>query len=415
MSMKKIFLKLSSSPYREVLLFTIPLMLLIFVLIYNILNEGSQQFSLLAQAFLHGQLNFLKPIGGLGQDPIFYHGKIYWGDGPFPAILLMPLFAFFSIFHVFFYQGYIDWLLILGIIFLVFKFARWLDYTLEDSFLLTSGFVFASVFVGVTIASSSWFFAQVLTTFLLFWGMYEFFIRKTKRWWLYGLITGLIMLTRLTASPILILFLLGLWQDKTTRTAKLKNLAQLMVPVAIAILLIGLYNYLRFQSPFNGGFSHQLLHSYSAESRALGEFGLIHLPSNLYSLILRGPIPELRNSTSWTLKFPYLSNNELGMSIFITSPYFLTLFFYKWSSFDRRARQLLFTALGSAFFVLTYFGLGPEQFGYRYSLDFLPELYLVFMIMYRKHHKNLSSGMRILILGSQLVNLFFVISLIHSV
>lgn len=401
-----------SSPYREIVIFAIPLAMLVWILAMGFSLEGSQQFALLAKAFLHGQLNFLRPIGGLGQDPILWHGKIYWGDGPFPAILLMPFVGFFGLFHRFYFQGYLEWILILGVIFFIFKLARSLAYSKEDSCILTLGFVLGSVFIGVAAVSSSWFFAQVLTTFLLFWSLYEYYVNKHKRWWLLGILCGLIAMTRITALPIFVFFLWELWSLKTANKQKVRKFVQLTLPVVVAFLLLGAYNFLRFNSPFNGGYTHQLLYPGSAAAQSLGEFSLIHVPSGLYSALLRAPVPILRSSNSWTLKFPYIANNVYGMSIFITSPYLLSLFSHKWSSFNRRDRHLLYAALISALFVFSYFGLGLIQFGYRYTLDFLPELFLLFMVMYRKNHKELSSGMKFLLLGAGAFNFYLLMPVI---
>jgi hypothetical protein len=401
-----------NNTYRRILIFSVPLVILLWLLVMNFVLEGSQQFSLLAQAFLHGHLNFLSPIGGLGQDPILWHGKIYWGEGPFPAILLMPFVSFFSLFHRFYFQGYLGWLLILGVVFFVFKLARYLKYSNEDSLILTLGFSLGSVFIGVASVSSSWFFAQLVTTFLLFWGFYEYYTRKHTRWWLIGLICALILMTRATAAPVFIFFCLELWMLRSKTQQRLKKFIQLSLPMVIAVLLLGLYNFLRFHNPFNGGYTHQLLYTDSAIARSYGEFSLIHIPAGMYTALLRAPIPVLRNSGSWTLKFPYIQNNVYGMSIFITSPYLLSLFSNKWSSFDSRARHLLIAALASALLVFSYFGLGLIQFGYRYSLDFLPELFLLFMIMYRKNHRYLSRGMKILLLVSGVFNFYLLLPLV---
>jgi hypothetical protein len=374
------------------------------ILITSYILGASQQFSDLARAFLHGQLHFLAPIGGVGQDPVLYHGKIYWGEGPFPAVLLMPFVAFFSLSHIFFNQGYLQWMLVLGIVWFVFRLARLLSYSGEDSMILAFGFVLGSVFIGVASISSSWLFAQVVTTFLLFWSLYEFYTRK--RWWLIGLICALVLMTRATAAPIVIFFGLELWQTAGKKPQKLIKFAPLCLPVLGAAGLIGLYNFLRFHSPFNGGYAYQLLHSYSAESRSYGVFSLIHIPTNFYSAVLRAPQPVLRTATSWTLKFPFIQNNPYGMSIFITSPYLLSLFTHQWSSFDSRARHLMIAIAASCLFVFSFYGVGLDQFGYRYSLDFLPELFLLFMMMYRKSHHGLSRGMKTLLLGSGVVNFY---------
>jgi len=397
---------LTKRPYREVLIFIIPSVILLTVLAIGFVIEGSQQFSLLAQAFLHGKLNFLSPIGGAGQDPILWHGKIYWGEGLFPALLLVPFVGLFHLFHLFFYQGYIKWVLVFGVLFFVFRLARVLSYSKEDSLILAFGFTLGSVFIGIASVSSSWWFAQVLTTFLLFWSLYEFFVRKHRNWWVIGIVCALLLMTRVTAALIFIFFFLELWHEYSKKTEKIQKLIQLSLPLVVAICILGLYNFLRFHNPLNGGYADQLLPASAVISRSYGIFSLVHLPTNLYYAILGTPVPVLRNSNSWTLTFPYIRNNIFGMSIFITSPYLLYLFTNKWSSFDSRARHLLYAAVASALLVFSFYGLGLVQFGYRYSLDFLPELFLLFMILYHRRHSQLSFGMKTLLLGSGIINFY---------
>jgi hypothetical protein len=395
------------SPSREIVTFLAPLLIFLFVLILNVTSSYSgQQFSYLAQSFLHGQLNFLKPIGGLGQDPVLYHGKIYWDEGPFPAILLMPFVWFFGLFHLFFYQGYLMWVLEVGVLFLVYKIARLLLFSLEDSLLLAFGFTLGSVYIGVASVSSSWFFAQVVTTFLLLLCFYEYFNRKQTRWWLIGILCGLILLSRLTAAPIVIFFGLECLQKfKLTRKA-VSHAAALFISPVIAVFLVGLYNYLRFHNPLNGGFKYQLLYPQSVYSRSLGIISLVHIPTNFYYAFLSGPNFSVRTASSWTLKFPYITDNNDGMSIFFTSPYLLYIFMQKWRLFDARIRNLLIAVAASAFLLFTSFAVGPLQFGYRYSLDFLPELFLVFMLLYRKNYTHLTRGMKFLLIISGLFNFY---------
>lgn len=389
-----------------------PVLLLLWIIVLSFSLEGSQQFSLLAQSFLYGQLNFRQWIGGLGQDPVLYHGKIYWDEGPLPAILITPFMAVFEAFHYFFWQGYLTWLLILGVAFFVFRLARKIGFSKEDSLFLMFGFCLGSVFIGVSSVSSSWFFAQVLTTLLLFAGLYEYF-RGSRRWWLLGIICGLLLMTRGTAAVLLLFFLLELWRGKVViKGHKLKKLAELCLPVIAAGAFLGLYNFLRFHNPLNGGYMYQLLYPSAIASRDYGLFSLAHIPAGLYSALLRAPTPVLVNSGSWTLKFPFIKNNIYGMSIFITSPYLLALFFNKWSSFDRRARHLLLTAVVCALFVFAFFGLGMIQLGSRYTLDFLPELFVLFMLVYFKNHRRLSTGMKFTLIASGVLNFYLLMSLL---
>ncbi len=407
---QKIITTLKSKPYRYIFIFLVPIFLVFFIIIFSIIAGGSQQFSDLAQAFIHGHLNFLAPIGGKGQDPVLYHGRIYWDEGPFPAILLMPFVWFLNLFHHFFYQGYLQWVLVVGTLFFIYKLARILAFSQEDSLFLSLAFALGSVFFGVSVVSSSWFFAQVLTTFLIFWSLYEFYAHK--RWWLIGIICGLIFLTRATAAPIIVFFGLELISHKSILMTKIKKLTVLFFPVVLAVIIQGLYNFIRFHNPFNGGYEYQLISSDSAEARSMGIFSIKHLPTNLYSLLFRAPIPVLKDNTSWSLKFPYIENNIYGMSIFLNSPYLLSIFTNKWSKFDRQSRNLTVAILIIALLVLCYYGIGVQEFGYRYALDFLPETFLLFMIMYRKNHDKITFGMKSLIIGSAILNFYLLLSFV---
>jgi hypothetical protein len=395
---------LRTTPYRQIILFIIPVIVLVSIISIGFAIEGSQQYALLASSFLHGHLNFLKPIGRAGQDPVFWHGKIYWSEGPFPAIILMPFEAIFGLFNIFFYQGYLKWLLVIGTWFFIFKIARALRYNKEDSTILAFGFTLGSVFIGISSVSASWYYAQVLNTFLLFWAFYEYF--TNRRWWLIGIICALVFMTRATSTPLLLFFALEIWQLKLSKSKRFRMLLGLATPVGIAIVLIGLYNYLRFQSPFNGGYGAQLLYASSVEAESYGVFNIVHLPANLLSALFRGPVPVLDNTTSWTLKFPFIASNTYGMSVLFTSPYLLYMFSQKWTDYDARCRRLMLATACSALLVLSYFGIGIVQFGYRYSLDFLPGMFILFMIIYRKHHRSISRGMKFLLLGAGVLNFY---------
>lgn len=382
-------------------------LLLLVVIICSFFIEGSQQFPMLAQSFLHGKLHFLSPIGGVGQDPVLYKGKIYWSDGPFPAVILMPFVGLFSLFHHFFYLGYLTWALVIGTIYFIVRIARVLGYSKQDSYLLMLGFTLGSAYIGIIAGSNSWLFAQVLTTLLLFWVLAEFYTRQVRRWWLVGLLVGYITLTRITAAPVIVFFGLYLLFEPKEREHLRQNLAQLCLPVIAAVGVICLYNAARFGSPINGGNAYQLISKKSAAARALGVFSPIHIPTNFYSAVLQGPIPVLRSTSSWSLTFPYIANNSVtGMSIFYTSPYLLQLFTNRWKDVSRTARFLLPPILLSALALFSYYGVGGLQFGYRYALDFIPELFVLFMVLYRQRHDKITTGMSWLLLGAGIINFY---------
>jgi hypothetical protein len=118
-------------------------------------------------------------------------------------------------------------------------------------------------------------------------------------------------------------------------------------------------------------------------------------------------MPVLRNTSSWSLKFPYFTNNgTTGMGIFFTSPYLLQLFTNKWSDISRTTRYLLPPILLSTLVLFSFYGVGAFQFGYRYALDFMPELFVLFMVLYRQRHDRITTGMSWLLLGAGICNFY---------
>ena len=413
--MKRIFeiknIQLNTKTLKTVLIFSLPVILFINLLILGLVGEGSQQFSELANSFVHGHTYFLHSIGGVGQDPVFYKGKVFWDEGFFPAVVLMPFVAFFNIFHIFFFQGYIKWLFVLGISYLIFKLARQFKFSVKDSLIWMFGFVLGSVFIGVDSISSSWLFAQVLATLLVFWAFYEYF--NKQRWWLIGLLSACVLLTRLPAASILLFFFLITVFAKASIKTKSKQLFQLLIFVVIAFILMGLYNWQRFGSPLDNGNQYQLLSVASSQARAMGVISISHIPTNLYTLIFRAPTEIMAKTSSWSLKYPWIENNTLGVSVFITSPWLLYLFTKSWKKYSRETKFLVITALVGLLMVLLYFGDGADQLGYRYTLDFMPGLFIALMMIYRKNTGNLTTGMKVLLLGSGLTNFLLLLSYVH--
>lgn len=397
--------------FSKIVTFVIPVILYVTLICIGLAGEGSQQFSLLANAFVHGHTNFLQSIGGVGQDPVFYHGKIYWDEGPFPSIILMPFVAFFNIWHIFFYQGYLKWLLMLAISYLLYKMGRKIGFSAQDSLIWMFGFVLGSVFMGVGSVSSGWLFAQVVATLLALWSLYEYLTKR--RWWFIGLLSACLLLTRIPAAAILVFYFLVIVLAKGDWKSKIKQFFQLFIFVFIAAILMGLYNWQRFGSPLNNGNQYQLLSQASSEARAMGVFSIDHIPTNLYTLIFRAPSQVLASSSSWSLKYPWIENNPLGVSIFITSPWLLYFFTKGWSKYSKEARYLAVSSIVGLLLVLCYFGDGADQLGYRYTLDFMPALFIALMMIYRKNTGDITTGMKILLLGSGLTNFYLLTSYVR--
>ena len=142
--------------------------------------------------------------------------------------------------------------------------------------------------------------------------------------------------------------------------------------VAVRILLLCAYNYERFGNIAETGFGKAVLYrDVLYQARSAGLFSLVHVPKNLFMMLLQGPQPVGGDSTA-ILRFPYVQPSQWGMGLFFTSPALLYVF-------RARFREILVKACWIATLtllvpILTYYGIGYLQFGYRYALDFMPFL-----------------------------------------
>ena len=375
---------------------------------FNLTVSVDQQFSYLAESFLQGKTYFLVPPA-FGFDTVFFQGKYYWPLGPLPAVLLLPFVLVFRSFGLFFFQSYLHVFLVLGVFYLFFKIARKVGYSADDAGFLAFAFCFASAFLGVAIYSGSWYFAQVVAVFLVTLALLEYLGKK--RLWIIGTLMGLAFVTRVTAALNILFFVMGVVVADTKLRKKITAVCALSFPVLVGLVALALYNHARFGNWLEQGYSLQILDGAAARARSYGVMSLVHVPGNLFYFLFAGPLPVTFDNVSQVLKFPYLRANPWGMSLFITSPYFLYLFSLKYD--DLVSKQLLFSIAVVASCIFTYYGIGNVQFGYRYSLDFLPFLFFLLIRNYRNERPELSPGFKKVILLTALTNFYLVLTVLQ--
>jgi hypothetical protein len=308
-----------------------------------------------------------------------------------------------------FYQGHLQFILVFGVIFLVSKLVAKFFKNSLDIIFLTFAFGFSSAFLGLALRPSSWFFSQVIATFLLTLFLYEFLDKK--RYWFLGIISALLFLTRITTALVVFVPLLDLLFGQESLRRRFIKALMLLFLLSLGIGAQGFYNYVRFGSFLEQGYSMQIIPPLQSSMRNYGLFSLVHLPGNLYYFLLSTPLPVFRDNISHVLKFPYIQANPWGMSIFVTSPYFVYLFFLKYK--DKLSKILIATSILIAIPLFLYYGVGYRQFGYRYSLDFLPLLFVLFIKNLRKKHKRIPLAMKYVIVVSSIVNLYLIATLYY--
>jgi len=364
--------------------------------------HSEQQFAFLARSFLHGDLGFEEAPGGSWADTSPYGGRYYWPLGPLPAVVLMPFEFLASAFGIFFYQGYLQPLLDLAVLAIVYRIARVTGYRAEDSAYLAFGFTFATAFLGVGIWPWSWYFSQVITCLLVFATIAETIGKR--RPWILGVLFALILAARVSAALGALWCIGEILRDRGDWQRKLKSVLAIAVPVLVVAGLLMAYNHARFDHAFDQGYAEQIIPPHAAAGRALGIFSMQHLPGNLYNLLLAAPIPVRRDNVSIALTFPYVVANPWGMSLWVTSPLFLYLLGLRHR--DDTSVLLLLTTLVIAVPILLYYGVGFRQFGYRYSLDFLPFLYYLLLRNYRQQRGDLTVGFKAVVLLCAMWNLY---------
>jgi hypothetical protein len=377
-------------------------------LFLNIVGRDEQQFVDLAKSFLQAKLYFITQVPLY--DTISIAGKQYWPLGPFPGVLLMPFVALASLVGFEFYQGYLQFFLSVGILFMVYRLAYLVGFSRKDSQYMACAFTLGSMYLAMVFLPIYGFFAHVVTVFLLSGALVEYY--GARRYWAIGSIMALVAATRLTAGLGIIFFICDiLFLSSKKGGEKIRSFIALCVPFVISMILLGLYNFARFGDVFEQGYALQtLLMPDLFRSREYGLLSPVFLPANVYYAFVSLPIPVLRDQLASVFQLPFLRPSSWGMSIFATSPYLLTLFFSRFR--ERVSRFLLLTCCSIAAPIFLYYGIGYWQFGYRYALDFFPFLFLLFLIEYRRKHDTLTRGMKWVIVLSGLANLYLFFSLI---
>jgi len=398
----------------------------IFVAFYSLLYINNQnQFSILAQSFIEGKTNFSEQL----YDSAVFNGKYYWPLGPFPAILLMPMALIGRFFNIFPYQAFLQIPLGWCIFFVCFKISKLLKYPTIDSLYWAFALCFSTSLIGVLFVTESWYFSQVICFLLALLLILEHSTKK--RYWLMGLLVGLLLATRVTAAipAFLFVFLSMIFLPKITKNnsqntlvskknqllhalkncfskESLSKIIQLLVPLTIIIILLSIYNYVRFNNFSEFGYTKQVIVSTESlvVARNYGVFSLLHIPGNIYYSLLSMPLPIFKDGISHVLKFPFIAMNPWGMSVFVTSPYLFYLFLIKYK--DRLSKILLIVIIIGLIPIFTYFGIGFKQFGYRYFLDVMPFVFLLLITGYSLKNRVLSRGFKSLIVVSAFLNLY---------
>ena len=352
----------------------------------------------LADAFLHGRLHVAEPM------PWIEHvdragGGWFVPYPPMPAITVLP---FVAIFGKGFDQG-IASALIGGLnAAILWTLLGKMRVASLPRLALTLAFAVGSVHWWAAGLGTSWLFAGVNGVFF---ALLALWLALDRRWPLVaGALLGCAAASRLPVgltAPLYLALFAGLATAPYLRRpdrAGVRAAGLFLAGVAVPAMLVALYNVGRFGSPFD--FGYEKIGGVLEEPwYRQGILSLAYIPRHIEAIFFRGF--DLVDGV-----FPYFRPNWMGLALTFSTP------IYFWLVNLRRDHT--FAIYGSLAVVLalvpivTHGNVGEAQFGYRFSLDVAPILFLLLGLVFRE---RLSRSALLAILLGVLVNAYGVLAI----
>ena len=384
---------------RYYLILALFFFLLTFV-VYYLKGEGGatpyNNFVRLADAFLKGRLHFVTDVSWLELVPL--EGKHYVVPPPLPAILILPVVAIRglstnqTLISIFF--GSIN-------VSLAYVVAKTLTQNRGVQIWSTVMFGFGTIHWWVATAGGVWTFSQTISVTFLFIAI--LLTLNKNHPFLIGLSLGASYWTRLTTILSLPFFLIYT-HDRWYKPFNIHNILNRInirflfffgLGIAIFIFLNAIYNYARFETPFD--ISYYLIPGILEEPwYQKGIFDISYIPRHL-KVIFWG-LPQLID------EYPYIVPSWNGMAIWITTPAFIYAF-----RAGIRNKLSVGCWLSIILIALVNFSHGTwgfSQFGYRFAVDFYPFL---FLLTVKGIGDNIKWHHKILIILGIIVNLWGVL------
>ncbi len=365
----KLFLFLRKN-VRVVLLVIILLLCLYTTVLYLTVGQRGYDTVLtnLATRFTEGKIS-MSVYRIPERDISNYYGNYYVYFGPLASIMLIPLVLLF---------GEQTPQVVIGVFSMIMSFAAVYLLALKfkfsqiDSLWISVFFVFSTVMFSSSVINVTAYQVEALGVPFVLLALCAYFYKRNA--FFIGLFIAVALLTRITLVGVVAFFFFEIFYKRFS----VRQFVILLIPVILALGLLGAYNERRFRSVFESGYYYNITKASDnlTLNYAYGEVSPIHISANLYSFLVMAPQPVLKeHGKEFTLKFPYLKANPWGIAIWFTSPLFLLFIFnFKKNKYFVSAG---FTAFILSLPVFLWYSIGYAQFGYRYALDFLPFLLLI--------------------------------------
>ncbi len=345
-------------------------------------------FNELAAALREGHLDLRNPSSTY--DLILFGGKWYAPWGILAALFFLPIQAIKGRFIPAIYISIL--FASLNVLLVYFLLVRLREEFLKamrygEVLLVTALYAFGTMNFYVGTLGSAWHVDQMVSSFFGTLSVYLIFKHKRRLTdYLYSVVALVPVLLGHATFVLLVVIpgLLYVWDIFRNRkiTVRLrlikKGLIIFGLPLGVGTGLFLLYNYLRFGSPWEYGYSYILEAPFLEQIRLKnGVMSLTNLAHNIWYFAAEIPSLSVVNGL-------HLGINILGNSLFFLTPPLLTIFLAvpwkkirdKWT-FDPYVFSLWTGAVITIIPSLMIYSTGWMQFGYRYGLDIMPELVLL--------------------------------------
>ena len=367
-----------------------------FALVYLVTDPGRvalDAFVPLADSFLHGRLHVSQPM------PWIEHvdragGGWYVPYPPMPALTVLP---FVAVFGAGFDQG-IASAIVGGLnVALLWTLLGKIGAAPRTRGALTLAFALGSVHWWAAGLGTSWLFAGVNGVFYALLALWLTLDRRRPV--VAGILLGCAAASRLPVGLTFPLYL-ALYAGIQLRPrvalpdrAGMRAAAMFLLGLAIPAALVALYNVARFGSPFDFGYE-KIPGVLDEPWYREGILSLSYIPRHVQAIFFR-------SFDFVEGVFPYFRPNWLGLALTFTTPVYLWLV-------GLRGREPfivfgLLSVLLALVPIVTHGNVGEAQFGYRFSLDVAPILWLLLGHTFRG---DISFAARLAILVGILVNAY---------
>lgn len=342
---------------------------------------GTNSYALLAEGWLNGRFDTDRCFDG---DCGLFEGRTYVIFPPMPGVIALPFVALFGV----------EFSSFLPLTLLAFALSGWLWWRIAESqtasrdlnALVVLAILFATPLAFVVLRSDHvWFFAQGWGFLFATAALHSALVRRSAL--LAGLFIAMAFLSRqMTILYLPVLYVLLLERDVPLFRIDMAAVKRALSLAAFPLVALGIYfayNYFRFGSPLETGYSFifppefddgpEIGQFLQLRVRELGIFSSEYFLFNLVYMFIAGP--HVAFAGRYMTEIAGFDIN--GASLFLVTPALLFAFLARW---DRAFWWGLLTCAVIMGLTLFYHSNGFSQYSaQRYALDWLPVL-LVFLL-----------------------------------